>query len=93
MNNQGLNRDRLNDDEELELVDLMDFGLRQPTQVPNGAIFAFTEEGRRQHLRLINLLKKASIYGVKAQKLSSDKYRVIWDSGDGQVALFPITSS
>ena len=93
MNNQGLNRDRLSDDEEADLVDLMDFGLRQPIQVPSGAIFAFTEEGRQQHLRLINLLKKASVYGVTMQKLPSDKYRVIWNSGDGQVGLLPITSS
>jgi len=92
MNNQGLNRSRLNDDEEAELVDLMDFGLRQPIQVPNDAIFAFTEEGKRRHLRLINLLKKASIYGVTMQKLPGVNYQVIWDSGDGQVGLRPISS-
>lgn len=87
MNNQGLDRNRLTDDEEAELVDLMDFGLRQPIQVPNNAIFAFTEEGKKRHSRLINLLKKASIYGVSMQKLPISNYRVIWDSGDGQVGL------
>ena len=92
MNNQGLNRSRLNDDEEAELVDLMDFGLEQPLLVPNDAIFAFTEEGKRRHLRLINLLKKASIYGVTMQKLPGVNYQVIWDSADGQVALRPISS-
>lgn len=89
MNNQGLNRSRLTDDEESDLVDLLDFGLRQPLNVPANSIFAFTEEGRRRHTRLVNLLKKASIFGVVMQRLQGDKYNVVWDSGDGQVALVP----
>jgi hypothetical protein len=88
MNNQGLNRSRLTDDEENELVDLLDFGLQQPRNVPS-SIFAFTEEGRQQHARLLKLLKKASTSGVVMQRLPADKYDVIWTSTDGQVALTP----
>jgi hypothetical protein len=88
MNNGGLDRSRLTDDEEGELVDLMDFGLQQPLHVQR-ALFAFTEEGRVRHARLIAVLKKASVFGVRVQRLPADKYTVVWESDDGQVALVP----
>jgi len=90
MNNQALDYMKLSDEEEAEVVDGYT-GLQQPTsaRVPAGAIFAFTEEGRRKHARLLNLLKKASKYGVRVSRLPAAKYDVIWVSSDGQVALLP----
>lgn len=91
MNNQALDRMKLSDDEEAELVELLDFGLEQPRSVPAGAIFAFTPEGVQKHRRLINLLKKASTSGVRKMVLKKpENYEVVWRSGDGQVALMPI---
>lgn len=89
MNNQGLDRMRLDDDEEFELIDLLDFGLQQPIEVPAGAVFAFTEEGAREHARLIELLTKASKTGVRKEVLDPQAYDVVWQSQDGQVALLP----
>jgi hypothetical protein len=88
MNNQALNRDKLTDDEEAELVDLMDFGLQQPRDVPAGAVFYFTESGFAQHGRLIELLKKAAKFGYVETVVESTA-PVVWESGDGQVAIAP----
>jgi len=87
MNNQGLDRSRLTDDEEFELIELLDFGLEQPRNVPSGAIFAFSQDGVARHRRLLELLKKASMSGVRVQKLPASDYDVVWTSTDGQVAL------
>ena len=86
-NNSSLDRMKLNDDEEFELVELNDLGLTQPRNVPSNVIFAFTEEGERRHSRLIELLTKASIRGVRRIELDGEDYDVVWESGDGQVAL------
>ena len=61
MNNQVLNRSKLSDDEEFELIELMDFGLQQPRDLDAGDVFYFTESGNVKHKRLISLLKKAAI--------------------------------
>jgi hypothetical protein len=87
LNNQGLDRSKLTDDEEFELVDLMDFGLQQPPTGISG-VFYFTEAGEKSHARMLDLLKKASIRGI----IRIEAYYIgepIWDSGDGQVVLEP----
>lgn len=89
MNNNSLDTSRLTDDEDMELVRLLNYGLQQPMDVPLGAIFAFTEEGERSHRKLIRLLKKASKSGVRKILLDPDLYDVVWQSNDGQVALVP----
>jgi len=90
MNNSSLDRMKLSDDEEFELIDLMDLGLQQPLDVPSEAMFAFTEEGASRHKRLIELLSKASISGgVKTISLDPHQYDVAWSTDDGQVALLP----
>lgn len=88
MNNQGLNRAKLSDDEEFELIEKMDFGLRQPPRDlwPVKGVFFFTEEGKQKHARLIELLKKASKSGVveiKATYIGEP----LWESSDGQIYL------
>ena len=92
MNNQGLDRSKLSDDEESELIELMDFGLQQPRDVPAGAVFAFTPDGVRRHARLIELLAKASRKGVRKTRLSAKDFSVVWQSDDGQAALLPIAN-
>ena len=90
MNNSSLDRSKLSDDEEFELIDLMDFGLEQPRDIPAGCIFAFTEEGSIKHKRLIELLSKASVSGgIKEISIDPSQYDVVWTSSDGQVALSP----
>jgi hypothetical protein len=87
MNNEALDRSRLTDDEEFELDELMDFGLEQPRDVQGGALFAFTEDGEKQHKRLLQLLKKAS-----KEKVVRKTYNITdpaWESSDGQVAFLP----
>ncbi len=69
MNNAGLDRMQLSDEEEFELVDLLDFGLNQPRDVPYGSVFAFTKDGMAEHSRLLELLTKASKTGVKMLEL------------------------
>jgi len=89
MNNSGLERGKLSDDEDFELDELLGLGLRQPLGVASGAIFAFTPEGVKAHARLIKLLRKASKTGVRKILLDPAAYRVVWQSDDGQVALVP----
>jgi hypothetical protein len=86
MNNQALDYMCLTDEEESDVIDGY-LGLQQPCDVPRGAIFAFTEEGRKRHRRLLRLLAKASRYGVRITKLDPTKFEVVWYSDDGQVAL------
>src|SRR5690606_31600559 len=76
------------DDEDAELTELMDFGLQQPRGVPSDAIFYFTPEGEKQHRRLLQLLKKASLGGVVRRQVPVDG-DVVWQSGDGQIAVVP----
>ena len=91
INNQALDRMKLSDEEEGELVDLLDFGLQQPIGVPSGAIFVFTPEGVQMHQRLLQLLKKASKFGVRKMALRKpENYKVVWQSTDGQIALMPM---
>ena len=89
MNNQALDYMRLSDEEEADVQDGY-LALQQPRGVPAGAIFVFTADGVRQHAKLIKLLKKASRFGVRGTKLDPSRYKVIWDSGDGQLAVVPI---
>jgi hypothetical protein len=87
LNNQGLDRSKLTDDEEFELVDVMDFGLQQPFEGIKG-VFYFTEEGERKHTRMLELLAKASIKGISRQ----EEYYIgepLWESNDGQISLDP----
>jgi len=86
MNNQAIDRMRLSDDEEEELVHLMDLGLAQPRGVPSDAVFFFTEEGFKRHARLIKLLRKASTNGYLEKRI---RYTgtPLWVSSDGQVAI------
>lgn len=91
MNNKSIDRSKLSDDEDFELIDLMDFGLQQPIDVPVEAVFTFTGEGERGHERLIELLSKASASGgVRKILLDPSGYDVVWESADGQVALLPL---
>lgn len=93
MNNGSLDRMRLSDDEEEELIDLFDFGLRQPPRgLDHRSVFAFTQEGIEEHARLIELLTKASTSGVVQLSLPADEWDVVWRSDDGQVALIPRVS-
>jgi hypothetical protein len=87
MNNEALDRMRLTDDEEDELIELMDFGLEQPRNVPGGALFAFTEEGEKKHERLLQLLKKAAKEEVVRREFPLKD--LVWESSDGQVAFLP----
>jgi hypothetical protein len=86
LNNKVLNYNKLNDDEEQELIELMNYGLEQPSEVPNTAIFYFTESGFSQHKRLIDLLKKASKNGYIENRIDFSGIP-IWESDDGQVAI------
>jgi hypothetical protein len=92
LNNQGLDRSKLTDDEEQELVEVLDFGLQQPPGARgdgmSGVVFYFTEEGEKKHARLLELLNKASITGVVRTE-SSYTGSPVWESRDGQVALEP----
>jgi len=77
---------KLTEDEELELPELLDFGLQQPIDVPAGSKFYFTEEGLKKHAKLIRLIRKASKTGlVKEQTTLSGK--PVWESNDGQLAI------
>jgi len=90
MNRSNLNLDKLTDDEHSELVDLWDFGLQQPLEVPSDAKFAFTLEGEQQHERLLELLTKASKNGVVREEIEFVGTPV-WASSDGQIAFNPLT--
>ena len=87
LNNQSLDRMKLTEDEENELMDVMDFGLQQPARSTTGQ-FYFTPEGDRQHARMIELLTKASKSGVQKREV---RYTGTpnWESFDGQVAIDP----
>jgi len=90
LNNTAIDLMKLTDEEELELLEVMALGLEQPpSEIWNvRGIFYFTEEGLQRHVRLIELLSKASKKGV----LKSKAYYTgepIWESSDGQVYLRP----
>lgn len=88
MNNSSLDYGRLSDDDALDVEEEM-LGLRQPPRDIHGMglVFAFTPEGERRHARLIGLLGSASRTGVVREELPLSSYEVVWDSGDGQLAL------
>ena len=85
LNNSGLDRSKLTDDEENELVELMDLGLKQPPEGTKGT-FYFTQEGEKQHGRMLELLGKASKSGIvrTESKLNAEP---TWQSDDGQVSV------
>lgn len=85
LNNAGLDRMRLTDDEESELVDVMDFGLQQPASDVKGT-FYFTVEGEKKHKRLLELLKKASKSGIIRSEFQYEG-KPNWESSDGQIAI------
>ena len=87
LNNSGLDRMKLTDDEESELIDVMDFGLQQPGHGVEGT-FYFTEEGEEKHRRMIELLRKASKTGV-VRTVATFTGEPNWKSSDGQLALDP----
>ena len=86
LNNQVLDRSKLTDDEEFELVELMDFGLRQPIGVSN-ATFLFTSEGILKHKRLLKLLTKCAKGKVKKETILYSAKDIVWKSDDGQIAI------
>jgi len=88
LNNQALNYDKLNDEEEMEVVELLNYGLQQPRGVPNTAKFYFTEEGLQKNARLIELLKKAARGPVRETKVFAP-LNPLWASQDGQIAVQP----
>jgi hypothetical protein len=96
MNQRAYNLDRLDDDEEQELTELLTYGLVQPpgrrglNGIPDDAVFAFTQEGVEKHQRLIELLTKAADDDVDEIRFNPYDYKVIWESNDGQVALLPL---
>jgi len=63
LNNSGLDRMKLTEDEESDLYDLMALGLNQPINAPTTGSWYFTEAGEQQHARMLELLSKASIRG------------------------------
>jgi len=85
LNNDGLDRSKLTDDEDAELIDLMDFGLTQPPQGTSGA-FYFTQAGEAKNARMLELLSKASKSGVVRTE-SKLKTEPTWQSDDGQIAV------
>ena len=84
LNNGGLDRMKLTDDEESELIDVMDFGLQQPRGATG--VFFFTLAGEKQHTRMLELLTKASITGV-VRKEYVLRGEPTWESDDGQLAV------
>jgi hypothetical protein len=90
MHRSAFNMDLLDDDEDQELTELLNYGLRQPIEVPKNAIFAFTQEGVARNQRLLELLTKAAEDDVEEQWLDPNDYEVVWESDDGQVALLPL---
>ena len=91
MNNSSLNYDKL-DDEEYSEVEEGYLGLRQPPSFLHNQqiLFVFTPEGEIKHKRLIELLIKASKRGVRKEQIDLFDYKIIWDSGDGQLGLVKI---
>ena len=88
LNNQALNYDKLTDDEMAEVEILLPLGLEQPSNVPAGSKFYFTEQGLTKHARLIELLKKAA-RGKVVETTQYVPIRATWTSRDGQVAINP----
>ena len=85
LNNNGLDRSKLTDDEDAELIELMDFGLTQPPQGTSGT-FYFTQAGEAKNARMLELLSKASKSGVVRTE-SKLKTEPTWQSDDGQIAV------
>jgi len=85
LNNTGLDRSKLSDAEEEELMRVMDFGLRQPPHGTTGT-FYFTEAGEKKHAKMLRLLKKASKTGV-VRKVTTLQSEPSWQSNDGQIAV------
>lgn len=85
LNNNELDRSKLTDAEEAELVELMDLGLQQPGSGTSG-VFYFTKEGEQKHKRMIDLLSKASKKGVVRSETVLDQ-DPSWESEDGQIAV------
>lgn len=90
MNNQSLNYDKLNDDEYSDVEDAY-HALQQPPRDLHGknVVFVFTPEGMERHKQLIKLLKKASKTGTVEKTIDPEQYVIVWESGDGQVAMLP----
>jgi hypothetical protein len=88
MNNASLNYDKLDDDEAMEIEDEY-LGLTQPPSFLHNqrVVFLFTPEGEQTHQRLIQLLTKASKRGVRREPVSYTPEQVVWDDGDGQIAV------
>ena len=86
MNNQAIDRSKLTDEEENELIELMDLGLEQPRDVPADAIFYFTKKGFSKNARLVELLKKASKGGFVESRITTNA-KPIWETEDGQAAI------
>ncbi len=88
LNAQALDYDKLTDEEMAEVETLLPLGLEQPTGVPAGSVFYFTEQGLVKHARLIELLKKAA----RGRVVETTQYvpvQAAWTSRDGQVAIAP----
>ena len=85
LHRDSFNLDKLNDDEEMGLSELLNYVLQHPRDVPSGVLFTFTLEGEQNHFRLIELLAKAATGKViRTEYIPTSK--PIWTSGDGQEA-------
>lgn len=89
-NNAAVDLSLLSEDEEMEVVELKNYVMQQPKDVPADAVFAFTKEGLEENARLIELLQKAAIGDVEVTEVAGD---VDWESRDGQVALLDTVST
>lgn len=91
LNNQGLDYDRLSDNESFKIEHFF-LQMQQPPSGYHGkqVIFAFKNKAaEKRWLPFIKLLKKMSRTGIKRIELDPSKYDVDWETDDGQVALVP----
>lgn len=86
-NRDTFSMDKLDDDEDQELTELLSYGMQQPKDVPADVLFFFTLDGEQisDNKRLIELLSKASKRGVIRHEFTV-KGEPVWKSSDGQVA-------
>lgn len=86
LNRDAYDMSKLTDSQEMELSELLNYGLQQPRNVPAGSIFYFTKDGEKQNKRLIALLKKAAKEPI-VRTVKKIQGNPIWKTSDGQVAF------
>lgn len=85
----GLDFDKLTDGQYFEIEELF-LKMQQPprdNKWGDDVVFAFTKEGAEKFKKLIALARKISRTGSRKIVLDPVQYDIIWESGDGQVAL------